>query len=387
MMNFKSKLIKSVGFSPDDNKKIAVAMSGGVDSSVTAALLHKCGYNVFGISMHLYNEKININNKKTCCAGIDINDAKKVCDKFGIKHYILNYNSRFGEQVISHFVDSYIIGETPIPCITCNQTVKFVDMLNFSKSKGAFALATGHYINRRVINGEPQLFRAKDLSKDQSYFLFTTTADQLSFLRFPLGEFNKLTIRDLAKFFDLNVADKPDSQDICFVPDGKYSNLVRKLRPNSIKQGSIYHIDGTYLGKHNGIIDYTIGQRKGINVGGRKNISSEDSILYVISIDENDNKIIVGPKKFLSCSEFLVDNCNWIVKKGLFEKEVLVKLRNTSIPVKASIYHDASKKSVKVKLKDHEYGISPGQAAVFYNLSDESHILGGGWIKKTKSHY
>ena len=260
-------------------------------------------------------------------------------------------------------------------------------MLNFSKSKGAIALATGHYIKRQVINGEPQLFRAKDLSKDQSYFLFTTTNEQLSFLRFPLGELNKLTVRDLAKFFDLNVAYKPDSQDICFVPDGKYSNLVRKLRPDAIKKGSIFHVDGTYLGEHNGIIDYTIGQRKGIKVGGRKNVLPEDNILYVISIDDIDNKILVGPKKYLSCSEFLIDNCNWIVKKKPFDKDVLVKLRNTSNPVKGRINFDVLKKSINVKLNNNQYGISPGQAAVFYNLKNENHILGGGWIKKTVSNY
>ena len=387
-MNFKSQIMNSVGFNDSEsNNKIAVAMSGGVDSSVTAALLNDCGYDVFGISMYLYDTKIDINNKKTCCAGIDINDAKKVCDQLGIKHFVLNYNSKFSNQVIDNFADSYIRGQTPIPCITCNQTVKFVDMLNFSKKMGARALATGHYINRQIIDNYPQLFRAKDLSKDQSYFLFSTTFEQLSFLRFPLGEFNKSKIRDFAKYFNLQVAEKPDSQDICFVPDGKYANLVRKLRPESIKQGPIYHVDGSYLGEHNGIIDFTIGQRKGIKIGGRKNVLSEDSILYVVSIDELNNKIVVGPKKYLSCSEFLIDDCNWIVKEAPYGSDVLVKLRNTSLPVKAKIEYNIIDKSVCVKLKNFVYGISPGQAAVFYNMSNKDHVLGGGWIKKTKSHY
>ena len=388
-MDFNSKIIKSIGLEgKPSNHKIAVAMSGGVDSSVTAALLHKAGYNVFGVSMHLYNEKIKVNNSKTCCAGIDINDAKKVCDKLGIHHFILNYSSRFNDQVISDFTESYLKGETPIPCVKCNQTVKFVDMLNFSKKMGAVALATGHYIRREIKDGKPNLYRAKDLTKDQSYFLFTTTFEQLSYLRFPLGDFTKSTIRDLAKYFDLNVAEKPDSQDICFVPDGKYSNLVRKLRPESIQKGDIYHVDGSNLGEHNGIIDYTIGQRKGIGIGGRKDAPENEAKLYVISIDEKNNKIIVGPKRYLSCDEFLIHECNWISESDQKKFHALVKLRNTAKPVEVEVKveMDLESRSANVKLKMPEFGISPGQAAVFYDLVDENRVLGGGWIKSTKNY-
>ena len=388
-MDFNFKIIKSIGLEgKPSNHKIAVAMSGGVDSSVTAALLHKAGYNVFGVSMHLYNEKIKVNNSKTCCAGIDINDAKKVCDKLGIDHFILNYSSRFNDQVISDFTESYLRGETPIPCVKCNQTVKFVDMLNFSKKMGAVALATGHYIRRDIRDGSPNLYRANDLSKDQSYFLFTTTFEQLLYLRFPLGEFNKSTIRDLAKFFDLNVAEKPDSQDICFVPDGKYSNLVRKLRPESVQRGDIYHVDGSHLGEHNGIIDYTIGQRKGIRIGGRKDAPENEAKLYVIFIDEKNNRIIVGPKRYLSCNEFFIHECNWISKSDEKTFDALVKLRNTAKPVEVEVKVQMDLKSscAKVKLKMPEFGVSPGQAAVFYDLVDENRVLGGGWIKSTKNN-
>ena len=386
-MNFKNKVIESVGFNGKPSEfTIAVAMSGGVDSSVTAALLKECGYNVFGVSMHLYEEKVEVNNRKTCCAGIDINDAKKVCDSLGVDHYILNYSSKFNDNVISDFTESYLRGETPIPCIKCNQTVKFVDMLNFSKNKGANALATGHYIRREIKEGKPYLYRANDLSKDQSYFLFATTFEQLSYLRFPLGDFTKSTIRDLAKYFDLNVAEKPDSQDICFVPDGKYSNLVRKLRPESVQKGDIYHVDGSYLGEHNGIIDYTIGQRKGIRIGGRKHVTENDTKLYVISIDEKNNKIVVGPKRYLSCDEFFINECNWITGSNKNKFEALVKLRNTAKPVEVKIQTELEKNSASVMLKNPEFGISPGQAAVFYDLVDENRVLGGGWIKSTKNN-
>ncbi len=386
-MDLNSKIINSIGLEgkPSDHK-IAVAMSGGVDSSVTAALLHKAGYDVFGISMHLYNEKIKVNNSKTCCAGIDINDAKKVCDKLGIDHFILNYSSRFNDQVISNFTESYLKGETPIPCVKCNQTVKFVDMLNFSKKMGAVALATGHYIRRDFKDGKPSLYRANDLSKDQSYFLFATTFEQLSYLRFPIGDFTKSKIRDLAKYFDLNVAEKPDSQDICFVPDGKYSNLVRKLRPESVQKGNIYHVDGSYLGEHNGIIDYTIGQRKGIRIGGRKDVTESDAKLYVISIDEKNNKIVVGPKRYLYCDEFSINECNWITDSDKCKFDALVKLRNTAKPVEVIIQTDLDKSSASVMLKNPELGISPGQAAVFYDLEDKNRVLGGGWIKSTKNY-
>jgi len=238
----------------------------------------------------------------------------------------------------------------------------------------------------QVKDGKPSLYRANDLSKDQSYFLFATTFEQLSYLRFPLGDFTKSTIRDLAKYFDLNVAEKPDSQDICFVPDGKYSNLVRKLRPESVQKGDIYHVDGSYLGEHNGIIDYTIGQRKGIRIGGRKDVTENDAKLYVISIDEKNNKIVVGPKRYLSCDEFSINECNWITDSDKNKFDALVKLRNTAKPVQVKIQTDLEKSSASVMLKNPEFGISPGQAAVFYDLVDKNRVLGGGWIKSTKNY-
>ncbi len=380
----KEKIISEIGLNgkPSDNT-IAVAMSGGVDSSVTAAILTDCGYNVVGLSMHLYEHKLEINNKRTCCAGLDISDARSVADKLKIPHYVLNYSNKFNENVISDFADSYLKGETPIPCVRCNQTVKFVDMYKYAKKLGANALATGHYIKRIMVEGVPQLHRAKDLTKDQSYFLFATTIEQLDYLRFPLGNFTKNEIRDIAKKLDLKVADKPDSQDICFVPEGKYSDLVRRLRPSSVLPGNIIHVDGTKLGRHKGIIDYTVGQRKGINIGGRKGFSNKNAILYVVKIDHENNDIFVGPKESLGCKEINLKDCNWIDNNLNKKLDVLVKFRNSFDPVSAEVFRDLDMNTSKIVLKKPEFGISPGQAAVFYDSINKNQVYGGGWINYT----
>ena len=379
-----SQLIEDMDLegNPSDHR-IVVAMSGGVDSSVTAALLVKAGFNVVGLTMQLYDHGKALQKKGACCAGSDINDARSVANKLGIAHYVLNYENLFQDQVMEDFADSYLKGETPIPCIRCNQTVKFTDMFDRAKKLGASAMATGHYIRRKRKFGKPALYKGIDNFKDQSYFLFATTNDQLEFLRFPLGSLTKDETRNVAKLYQLNVAEKPDSQDICFVPEGKYADIVRKLRPGSIDKGDIVDIKGNILGQHNGIIDYTIGQRKGIGIGGRKGVEDKDTILYVIELDPYKNQVIVGPKEYLKCKEIVINECNWITENPQkMKSKVWVKLRNSSDPVSGKINVDLETGSSALLFDEPQYGVSTGQAAVVYNPEDTEHVLGGGWITK-----
>ena len=385
----KDQLIEDMDLegNPSDHR-IVVAMSGGVDSSVTAALLVNAGFDVIGLTMQLYDHGKALQKKGACCAGSDINDARSVANKLGIPHYVLNYETLFQDQVMEDFADAYLKGQTPIPCVKCNQTVKFTDMFDRAKKLGASAMATGHYIRRKRKFGKPALYRGIDNLKDQSYFLFATTSEQLEFLRFPLGSLTKDETRNVAKLCDLNVAEKPDSQDICFVPEGKYADVVRKLRPGSIDKGDIVDVKGNILGQHNGIIDYTIGQRKGIGVGGRKGIEDKDSILYVIELDSYQNRVIVGPKEYLKCKEIEINECNWITNK--FKKmntEVLVKLRNSSEPISGKINVDLETGSSALYFDQPQYGVSTGQAAVIYNPEDEAQVLGGGWITKAPNMF
>ena len=365
------------------NHRIVVAMSGGVDSSVTAALLVEAGFDVVGLTMQLYDHGKALQKKGACCAGSDINDARLVAQRLQIPHYVLNYESLFQDKVMEDFVDSYLRGETPIPCVRCNQTVKFTDMFDRAKKLGASAMATGHYIRRKNKLGIPSLYKGIDELKDQSYFLFATTKKQLEFLRFPLGSLTKEQTRNVATKYKLNVAQKPDSQDICFVPEGKYADLVRKLRPGNIDKGDIIDVNGNILGQHNGIIDYTIGQRKGIGIGGRSGVEDKDTVLYVIAIDPEKNNVIVGPRNLLACKKIKISECNWIInqpKKSKFK--VLVKLRNSSKPVNGEINVNFETGLSDLYFDEPQFGVSTGQAAVFYNTKEYTHVLGGGWIKE-----
>ena len=357
--------------SPADTR-VVVAMSGGVDSSTVAALMHEQGYDVVGITLQLYDYGEALKKKGACCAGQDIHDAKNVAEKLGIPHYVLNYENLFKESVMEDFADSYMRGETPIPCVRCNQTVKFRDLFQVAKDLDADALVTGHYVRRVEGDNGAELHNAVDAGKDQSYFLFATTQEQLDYLHFPLGDMKKEDTRKLAQSYDLEIADKPDSQDICFVPGGSYASVVEKLRPGALDPGKIMHIDGMEMGDHNGIINYTIGQRKGLPGG-------QEDRLYVVKIEPETNTVYVGPESELYSDTLYINDVNWLGGKipadGL---KVKVKLRSAHEGECASI-HPMEKGKMRVSLYAPSRAITPGQACVIY---DGSRVLGGGWITR-----
>lgn len=362
--------MNSLGFNkPEAQTRVVVAMSGGVDSSVVAALLHSQGYEVIGITLQLYDYGAAVGKKGACCAGQDIHDARRVADTLGIPHYVLNYESKFKESVMDDFVETYLAGATPIPCVRCNQSVKFKDLLETARDLGADCMATGHYVQRLVnAEGRAELHRGADPEKDQSYFLFATTQEQLDFLRFPLGNLRKEETRALAARFNLATAEKPDSQDICFVPTGGYAKVIEKLRPGAAEPGEIVHIDGRVLGAHQGIIHYTVGQRKGL-------VSGSAEPLYVIKLDAPNRRVMVGPRSALARTEFRIKELNWLDTPGARE-QVRVKVRSAQPPVIASIHPDSTAHAT-IALADAYEGIAPGQACVVY---EGNRVLGGGWI-------
>jgi tRNA-specific 2-thiouridylase len=366
--------LNSIGLEkkPSDTT-VVVAMSGGVDSSTVAGMMKKEGYNVIGITLKLYDDGKEVASSKQCCSGQDIMDAKRVAHKLDIEHKILYYQNKFKQGVIDNFVESYLKGETPIPCVQCNQTVKFKDLFEVSKDLKADALITGHYVKSITSGMETNMYRAIDENRDQSYFLFNTNREQLNYLRFPLGGMLKDETRSIAKKLELNVADKPDSQDICFVPNGDYASVIRKFRPDSFKKGNIKDLKGKVIGVHDGIINFTIGQRKGIKV-------SDVEPLYVLKINSDKNEIIVGPREKLGKKNININNLNLLVHESELSKQILVKVRSTGklLEAKVDLKND---NSAEVNLKDFEDGISPGQACVFYDLDQQGHkVLGGGWI-------
>ena len=364
---------------PKKETKVVVAMSGGVDSSVVAALMKQEGYDVTGITLKLYDDSKKSKEGRQCCAGQDIMDAKRVSEKIDIKHEILYYQKKFKSAVIDSFIDSYASGETPIPCVQCNQTVKFRDLFKYSKKLKADALVTGHYVSRIQNNGHANMYRAKDHNRDQSYFLFSTTQEQLDYLRFPLGEIDKSETRLIAKKLNLNNADKPDSQDICFVPNGDYSSVIKKFRPESFKKGKIIDLFGKQIGEHEGIINYTIGQRKGIKI-------SSDKPLYVLNINAENNTVIVGSKENLEIKEIRLRDLNILALEQEFKEIVKIKVRSTGKLLKAKIH--LIKNHARVEILDKETGISPGQACVFYSKDKfGDKVLGGGWIDSTLNNY
>jgi len=364
---------------PAGKTRVVVAMSGGIDSSVVAALMKARGYDVIGITLQLYDHGNAVHRPGACCAGRDIQDARNVAAHLGIPHYVLDYESRFREEVIDRFVDSYAAGETPIPCVECNRTVKFRDLLAFASELGADCLATGHYVESRLMpDGHRAMFRPADLDRDQSYFLYATTPEQLDLLRFPLATLTKAETRQIARDIGLSIADKADSQDICFIPSGNYAALIEKLRPEATRPGIIRHVDGRELGRHEGIIRFTIGQRKGLGIAAREP-------LYVIRIDAEKREVIVGPREALAVREIALRDVNWTGEKPLGDYgpeglEIHARVRSSRTPMPARLA--ARDGRVVVELADGEQGVAPGQACVFYADGDpRSRVLGGGTIE------
>jgi tRNA-uridine 2-sulfurtransferase len=347
-------------------KRIVVAMSGGVDSSVVAALAARTGAETIGVTLQLYDHGSAVKRAGSCCAGQDIRDARSVADRLGIAHYVFDHESQFRETVIDHFADEYMAGRTPIPCVRCNMGVKFTDLFRLAKELGADCLATGHYVKRVATSSGAELHRAADPARDQSYFLFATTQDQLDYLRFPLGDMPKPLVREIATDLGLVVAMKPDSQDICFVPDGDYASVVRKIRPDADTGGDIVHLDGSLLGQHKGLIHYTVGQRKGLDVGG------QPVPLYVVRLDAATRQVIVGPRQALAVAAARIGDANWLGPVN--GRSLMAKVRSMAKPAPAELENGW------LRFESPEYGVAPGQAAVLY---DGERVLGGGWIEET----